>query len=340
MSSMMLPKNLTGIQKAALLILHLGKEKAAPILKQLKEQELEEVMAELARLGDVPAETIDTVLREFRDLAQARAYYARGGIAFAREILESSLGTHKASEILERLEEHSMERPFEFFRGADPRQMLTFLQDEHPQTIALVLANLSSDRAAVIISGLPEELQSEVAKRIATMETTTPEVVRQVAQVLQKKTASLLQPQEVAAVGGVEPLVDILNRADRSTEKTILDHLTETDPELAEEVRNRMFVFEDVTTLDDRSIQLVLREVDSKELAVALKGVGENVKEKIMKNMSERAGQSLAEEIDLLGPVRLKQVEEAQNSVVKAIRRLEEAGQIVISRGGADEFVS
>ena len=339
MPAVMKLNELNGPQKAALLLVHLGKERASKVLRELRESEVEEIMTEVAHLDNIGAEKVDEVLFEFRDMAMARSFIARGGMGFAKEMLVDSLGPTKAQEIIERLNETSMERPFEFLRGADPRQMLSFLQDEHPQTIALVLAHLHPERAAIIVSGLPEHLQGDVARRIATMDRTSPEVLRQVAEVLQKKTSTLLSPsQEATAAGGVQPLVDILNRSDRATEKLILENLERSDPDLADEVRNRMFVFEDITSLDDRSVQLVLREIDSKDLAVALKGVREDVRDKVLKNMSERAATGLAEEIDLLGPVRLKQVEESQAGVVKAIRRLEEAGQIVINRGG-DEFV-
>lgn len=332
---------LTGPQKAALLLVHLGKERASKVLKVLREGEVEEIMTEVARMHNVDSRHVEHVIDEFRELAQAHSYVARGGIGYAAEMLEETLGAGRAREIIDRLSAQALELPFEFLRAADPRQVLTFLQDEHPQTIALVLAHLHPEQAALVMSGLPEHLQGDIARRIAVMDRTSPEVVRQVEAVLEKKASSLLANAggpETAVQGGVTPLVDILNRADRATEKLILENLERSDPELADEVRNRMFVFEDVIKLDDRSVQLVLREVDSKELAVALKGVNETVREKVLKNMSERAAQALKEEIDLLGPVRLKNVEEAQGAVVRAIRSLEEAGQIVISRG-ADEFI-
>jgi flagellar motor switch protein FliG len=332
---------LTGPQKAAVLLVHLGRDRSAQVLKALRETEVEELMAEVARLGDVPSVAVENVLNEFETLAAAHQYQAQGGLDFAREVLEESLGVQRAREVLDRLTASIMDVPFEFLRRADPRQVLTFLQDEHPQTIALVLAHLNSQQAAVVLSGLSDSMQADVAHRIAVMEQTSPEVVRHVEVVLQRKASSLGSTGDVsstAATGGVQPLVDILSRSDRATEKVILERLEAQDPDLADEVRNRMFVFEDIVGLDDRAVQLVLREIDTKELAVALKGVREDVRNKVLKNMSSRAAESLVDEIEVLGPVRLKTVEEAQTAIVRVIRRLEEGGQIVLSRGG-DEFV-
>lgn len=331
-------RQLTGPQKAAMVLVHLGKDRAATVLKSMRENEVEDLMAEVARLGEVDPKAMERTLTEFRDLASAHMYFAKGGLNFAREMLEATLGADKAHEIVERLTLTSMDLPFEFLRAADARQILTFLTDEHPQTIALVLAHILPDQAALVISGLPPEFQSEVARRIAQMDRTSPEVIRQVESVLERKSSTLLQPTDTAQAGGIQPLVEILNRSDRTTEKLILENLASFDPELADEVRNRMFVFEDIVNLEDRSVQLVLREIDSKELATALKGVRDDVRDKVLSNMSERAAATLAEEIELLGPTRLKQVEEAQGNIVKAIRRLEEAGQIIVSRG-SEEFV-
>lgn len=331
-------RSLTGPQKAAMVLVHLGKERASKVLKSMREQEVEDLMAEVARLGDIDPKNMERTLTEFRDMASAQSYFAKGGLGYAKEMLEASIGREKAREMIERLSLTAMELPFEFLRAADARQILTFLQDEHPQTIALVLAHILPDQAALVMSGLPEGVQGEVASRIAQMDRTSPEVIRQVESVLERKSSTLLQPNESSNAGGIQPLVEILNRSDRTTEKLILENLARTNPDLADEVRNRMFVFEDIVNLEDRSVQLVLREIDSKELAVALKGVREDVRDKVTKNMSERAAETLKDEISLLGPTRLKQVEEAQGNIVKAIRRLEEAGQITVSRG-SEEFV-
>ncbi len=330
---------LTGAQKAAVLLVQLGKEKSAAVLKSLRESEVEEVLSEIARMRGVPTETVDAVFEEFQTMSSARRYYAQGGMEFAREVLEATLGGDRAKELLDRMKASLVEMPFEFLRRADARQVLSFLQDEHPQTVALVLAHMRSDQAAIVLSGMPDDLQADVAHRVAVMETTSPDVVRRVEAILERKLSSVLQSSDSSAAGGLKPLVDIINHADRATERLILEGLERRDPALAEEVRSQMFMFEDITTLDDRSVQLVLRSVDSKELATALKGVSSDVRGKIMANVSERAAANLADEIDLLGAVRLSTVEEAQAKIIATIRSLEESGQILLSRGDRDEFV-
>jgi flagellar motor switch protein FliG len=330
---------LTGAQKAAVLLVQLGREKSAAVLKSLRESEVEDVLNEIARLRGVPNETVDAVFDEFQTLASARRYYAQGGMDFAREVLEATLGAERAAELLDRMKASLVEMPFEFLRRADARQVLSFLADEHPQTVALVLAHMRADQAAIVLSGMPDELQADVAHRVAVMETTSPDVVRRVEAILERKLSSVLQSSDSSAAGGLQPLVDIINHADRATERLILEGLERRDPALAEEVRSKMFMFEDITTLDDRSVQLVLRSVDSKELATALKGVSTDVRSKIMANVSERAAANLADEIDLLGAVRLSTVEEAQAKIITTIRSLEESGQILLSRGDRDEYV-
>ena len=334
-----MPRTLTGPQKAAVLLMQMGTDRAAKVLKTLRETEVEKIMAEITQLRSVDATVVDDVFKEFREIQNSRALTLSGGLDFAREVLEEGLGAVKAHEILDRLSVTLTDTPFDFLRRADPRQVLSFLQDEHPQTIALVLAYMHPEPAALVLSGLADELQADVAHRVALMDRTSPEVVKQVESVLERKLSTVLQSSDFSTAGGVQPLVDILNRSDRSTERLILEGLERNDPELADQVRSRMFVFEDVVLLDDRSVQLVLREVDPKDLALALKGVRDDVREKILRNISERAAVNLVEEIDMLGPVRMKAVEEAQGGIVRVIRRLEEAGQIVVSRGGADEFV-
>ena len=330
---------LTGAQKAAVLLVQLGKDRSAAVLKSLRESEVEEVLSEIARMQGVPTETVDAVFEEFSTLASARRYYAQGGLDFAREVLEATVGADKAAELMGRMQASLVELPFEFLRRADARQVLSFLQDEHPQTVALVLAHMRADQAAIVLSGMPDEQQADVAHRVAVMETTSPDVVRQVEGILERKLSSVLQSTDVTVAGGLKPLIDIINHSDRATERLILDGLERRDPALAEEVRSQMFMFEDITTLDDRSVQLVLRQVDSKELATALKGVRAEVRDKIMDNISERAAANLADEIELLGAVRLSSVEEAQATVIATIRSLEESGQILISRGDRDEYV-
>ena len=331
---------MTGLRKTAILLVQLGQEAASKVLAAMREQEVEEVMAEVVRLQSVDVEEAKAVLDEFHQMAKARSYIAQGGFGLAQELLEGTLGSEKAKEILARLQAAVAEMPFQFLHRADPRQLLSFLQDEHPQTIALVLAHMTAEQASIVLSGLSPALQADVAHRIAKMDRTSPDAIRQVEQVLQRKLSSVLQPTEMSAVGGLDPLVEIINRADRATERLILEGLEGRDPELAEEVRSKMFMFEDITGLDDRAIQLVVREVETSDLATALKGVADGVRDKIMRNLSQRAAENLADEIELLGPVRLRTVEEAQAKVVHAIRSLEEAGSIVVRRSGDDEFVA
>jgi flagellar motor switch protein FliG len=329
----------TGTQKAAILLMQAGKQRAATVLRELREQEVSEIMAEVARLHDLGANEIEAVLNEFSEIHTARAHVAQGGYSTAREILEASFGGSKADEILDNLGVTVVAAPFEFLRRADTRQVITYLQDEHPQTIALVLAHMHPDAAARVLSSLPEELQRDVALRIAKMDRTSPEVVEQVEATLERRLSSVIQQSDFAQAGGLQALVDILNSSDRGTERLILKGLEQQDGELADEVRNRMFVFEDVQNLDDRAIQLVLRAVDGKELAIALKGVDQKVRDKIMKNLSERAAANLEEEIQLLGPMRLRSVELAQNGIVRVIRMLEDNGHIDTARGNDDLVV-
>ncbi|WP_433610109.1 flagellar motor switch protein FliG [Dactylosporangium sp. CA-139114] len=335
----MVTGEMTGLRKAAILLVQMGKDEAAKIMAHLREAEVEELTAEIVRLGQVEADVANVVLEEFHDMATGHKYVGQGGMDFARDLLEASLGRERAGEIVGRLNTVFMDVPFGFLGQADPRQLLSFLQDEHPQTIALVLAHMTATQASQILSGLAPELQADVAHRIAVMDRTSPDIIRQVEATLERKMSSVLQPNDLSNVGGLEPLVEIINRTDRATERLILEGLAGRNPELAEEIRSKMFMFEDIVSLDDRSIQLVLRQVETNDLATALKGVREEVRQKVMKNLSERAAENLADEIEMLGPVRLRQVEESQAKIVQAIRTLEESGQIVISRGDDDEFV-
>lgn len=333
-------EELSGVRKAAVLLVQLGKERSAKVLAQMREPEIEELTAEIVRLRSVGPDIVDEVVDEFHTLAQARAYVGSGGLEFAQALLEQSLGAERASAVLERLSATALNQPFRFLHEADPRQILSFLSGEHPQTMALVLAHLRADQSSIILSGLPSQLQAEVAHRIAVMDRTSPDVVRSVEDELQRKTSSVLTSGDLAEVGGVQPLVDIINRADRATERMILQGLESRDAKLAEAVRSRMFVFEDITTLEDKAIQLVLRQVETGDLATALKGVRDDVRDKVLGNVSERARENVLEEIELMGAVRLSQVEEAQAAVVRVIRTLEESGQIMVRRGGDDDFVA
>ncbi|HEV7823454.1 MAG TPA: flagellar motor switch protein FliG [Mycobacteriales bacterium] len=331
----------TGLRKAAVLLVQMGREQSAKILSQMRDTEVEELTAEIVRLQNVDPELADDVIDEFHGMVTARRFTTEGGLGFAKDLLESSLGEERAAAVMERLSAAVMNAPFKFVSQADPRQVQSFLQDEHPQTIALVLAHISAAQATAIIAGLVPALQADVAHRIAVMDRTSPDIIRQVEEQLERKLSGvLLQGDMSAEVGGLQPLVDIINRADRATERLILEGLEGRDPALAEEVRSRMFMFEDIVTLDDRAVQLVLRQVETPDLATALKGVREDVRDKVMRNLSERASENLGEEIELLGPVRVRAIEESQAKIVQAIRVLEESGQIVIRRGSDDEFVA
>jgi flagellar motor switch protein FliG len=332
-------EEMSGLRKAAVLLVQMGKDNAAKVLGQMREAEVEELTAEIVRTGFVDADAIDNVVDEFHTMMLVQRHVAQGGMDFAREMLVSSLGKDRAGEMVDRLAAVFRDLPFAFLEKADSRQLLSFVQDEHPQTVALIMAHMTASQASQVLSGLTPDLQADVANRIAMMDRTSPDIVRQVEAVLERKLSSVLQPADLSSVGGLQPLVDIINRSDRATERMILEGLTERNPELAELVRAQMFVFEDIITLDDRAVQLVLRQVESGDLAVALKGVGEVVRQKVMKNMSERAAENLADEIELLGPQRVKTVEDAQAKIVQSIRALEESGQIMITRGEDDEMV-
>jgi flagellar motor switch protein FliG len=333
-------ETMSGLRKAAVLMVQLGRDHSAQVMRSLRDTEVEALTAEIARLEAVDVETSDAVLDEFAQLASARQYYTQGGMPFAEEVLIATLGADKAAEVMGRLSAAMVEMPFMFLRRVDPRLVLSFLQDEHPQTITLVLAHMAAEQAAVVLGGLPETVQADVAHRLAVMDRTSPEIVKQVEAHLERRLSAVLQSSDYSAVGGLKPLVDIINHSDRSTERLILEGLEQRDRELAEEVRAHMFMFEDILALDDRSVQLVLRQADAKELATALKGVRVEVQDKILSNMSDRAATALREEMDVLGPVRMKQVEEAQVQIVRQVRALEESGQIVISRGNSDnDFV-
>ena len=328
----------TGVQKAAILLITLGPEKAATIFKHLKEDEIEELTLEIANTRSVSPQTKEEVLDEFYQVCLAQQYIAEGGINYAKELLEKALGSDKAQGVIAKLTASLQVRPFEFVRKTDPSQLLNFIQDEHPQTIAMILSYLAPGQASLVLSALPPEKQADVAKRIATMDRTSPDVIKEVEKILEKKLASLVN-QDYTIVGGVDSIVNILNTVDRSTEKHIMENLEIEEPELADEIRRKMFVFEDILLLDNRAIQTVLREVENNELAVALKNANEDVQKVIFDNLSSRLASMIKEDMEFMGPVRLKDVEDAQQKIVNIIRKLEDAGEIVISRGGGDEIV-
>ena len=331
-------EELSGKQKAAIFLVTLGSDISSEIFKHLREDEIETLTWEIARLENIEPEDRDMVLQEFQELMMAQDFITTGGIDYARELLEKSLGSQKAVDIINRLTSSLKTRPFDFIRRTDPANLLNLIQQEHPQTISLILAYLEPAKASIILAQLPQEKQSDVAKRIATMDRTSPEILREVERVLDKKLSSLSQ-EDYAAAGGVESIVDILNLVDRTTEKSIIEQLEEEDPELAEEIKKRMFVFEDIVMLDDRAIQRVLREVDTNELAKALKAVDPEVQDKIFRNMSKRAASLLKEDMDYMGPTRRKDVEESQQKIVSVIRKLEEQGDIVIARSGEEDVL-
>ena len=330
---------LSGVQKAAILFITLGPEVSSGILKKLPEAEIQKITYEIANITSVTSEQREGILNEFLQINKAREYIIEGGMDYARELLSKALGPHRANEILEKVSEATQQyRPFSIARKADAHQLLNVITYEHPQTIALILCYLQPEKAAQVMAELPEETQSEVAYRIATMSTTSPMVIKEIEKVLESKLSSVVRT-EMTTLGGVETLVDILNQVDRTTERNITESLEREDAELADRVKSSMFVFEDIITLDDVAIQRILREVEAKELALALKGCSEEVAEVIYKNQSKRAAASLKEDMKFLGPVRLMDVEKAQQGIVAIIRRLDEAGEIIISRGGEDAII-
>jgi len=327
-----------GLQKAAILMIALGPEKASKLFKHLKDEEIEALTLEIANTKSVSQQVKDDVMDEFYELCLAQQYIAEGGIGYAKELLDNALGNERASEVIGRLTASLQVRPFEFIRKTDPSQLLNFIQDEHPQTIALILSYLPSSQAAQVISALPPEKQADVAKRIAMMDRTSPEIIQEVEAVLEKKLASLVN-QDYTIAGGVDSIVEILNSVDRATEKHILETLEIEEPELTDEIRKKMFVFEDILLLDDKSIQRVLREVDNSELAIAMKAANEQVQNAIFNNLSKRLAVMIKEDMEYMGPVRMKDVEEAQQKIVNIIRKLEDSGEIIVSRGGGDDIV-
>jgi flagellar motor switch protein FliG len=325
-----------GSRKAAILLVNLGPDRAAEIFNHLRDDEIEELSLEMAKTREVDSRQSEAIFQEMAELMMAYDYIAEGGVDFAREVLERSLGSSRAAEIMGRLSAVIERRPSEFLQRTPPEQVYAFLRDEAPQTVALVLASLHTSLAAQVLSLLPPEDQAEVALRIATMKKTSPEVLDEVYGVIREKLANL-GSQEYAATGGVDSLAEILNTSDRSTERAVLDLLAERNAELAEEVRKLLFVFEDIVNLDDRSIQLVLREVDTKDVALALRGVPDEVQQKILTNMSQRGAEMLVEEMQYQQPQKRSVIEEAQGRIVGAIRKLEESGAIVIGRAGEDD---
>ena len=331
---------LEGRKKAAALLITLGRDRSAQVLRHLSDEDIERLTWEISAMGELKPEQRRNVVEEFEESAVGRNVISLGGLEYAEELLRLALGDDKAAELIDRLSATSPTVPFGFLRHLNVQQLVNFLSNEHPQTIALLTSFLQSDKAAQVLAGLEPERAADVAQRIALMERANPEIVNEVEAVLRRKLSAVLQPtRQTQTVGGIEVLVNLLKQSSRMTEKTILEALEDNEPELADEIKKRMFVFENIGTLDDRSIQRILREVEIRDLSVALKATPEGVKDCIMRNMSSRAAAMMKEDMEASGPVRLRQVEEAQARVVEVIRRLDEAEEIVIARGGDDELV-
>ncbi|MFC4617341.1 flagellar motor switch protein FliG [Camelliibacillus cellulosilyticus] len=333
-----LHKTLKGKEKAAILLISLGAEVSAEVFKHLNDQEIEQLTLQIANMRRVEQEVKDDVMEQFYQIVLAQNYISQGGIGYAKQVLEKALGRTAAADIITKLTSTLQVKPFDFMRKADATQILNYIQHEHPQTIALVLSYLDAAKAGQILSALPEELQAEVARRIAVMDRTSPEIINEVERVFEKKFSATVS-QDFTKTGGIEAVVDVLNGVDRSTERVILDALSIQDPDLAEEIKKRMFVFEDIVGLDSRAIQRVIRDVSNEDLLLALKTASEDVKNIIFRNMSQRRVETFKEELQYMGPVRLRDVEEAQTRIVSVIRGLEEAGEIIIARGGEGDIV-
>ncbi len=332
------PEELEGLTKAAILLLALEPEKASSVLKSMDAESVEEVTRELAGLGRVPPELLRAVVAEFYATASAMQHAAEGSLEHARTLLNEALDPKLAAKVMQQIQTQVQKTPFSFLQRAESENLLTFIQDEHPQTIALITCHLPHHKASEVLMGLPMQKQIEVIKRIANMEQTNPEVIREVEQGLESRLSSMLV-QSTEKMGGVPTVSEILNLADRSTEKSILEGLEAEDPDLVEQIRRLMFVFEDVLLVDDRGIQSVLKEVDNEELSLALKTASKELQEKILGNMSERAAQMIKEDMEFMGPVRVSDVEAAQQRIVDIVRRLEEAGEIIIQGRGDAELI-
>jgi flagellar motor switch protein FliG len=328
-------EELTSREKAAIVLVALGREISAQVMRHLPEPEIEALSTEIARLQNVDPKTEMNVIREYYSIMQASDYVNEGGIDFAKEVLESSLGKARAENIVKKIHDALHPGGFEMLKDVDPTRLLEFIRNEHPQTIALILSQLIPGQAAQVLSQLPDDIQTDVAMRIATMEKISPEVIQEIESVLDVHLKEMISGN-LSASGGVKAIASILNLVDRGTEKSIISNLEMENPELTSNIKNLMFVFEDLLILDDRSIQLILKEVDTKELAVALKAASNELQDKIFRNVSERVSTMIKEEMEYTGPLRLSVVEESQQRIVEIVRRLDEEQQIVIVRGGAE----
>src|SRR5690625_114550 len=331
-------RELTGRQKAAILLISLGPDASAEVYKHLSEEEIEKLSLEISSVQKVESQLKEEIIDQFHQISVAQDYISQGGVGYAKTVLEKAFGKQEANNIIQRLTASLQVRPFDFARKAHPNQVLNFIQGEHPQTIALVLSYLDPEQAGQILSSLEEDVQADIARRIATMESTPPDIIAEIEQVLEKNISSSLT-EDYTQTGGIASVVEVLNEVDRSTERTILDTLEIQDPELAEDIKKRMFIFDDIVILDNRAIQRIIREVENDDLKLALRVAGDEVKDVIFKNMSERMAETIKEEMEYMGPVRLRDVEEAQTRIVSTIRRLDEIGEIVIARGGGDDII-
>src|SRR5690625_1607653 len=331
-------KRLTGKQKAAILLISLGPDVSAEVYKHLSEEEVERLSLEISTIQKVDSDLKESIVEQFHQIALAQQYISQGGVGYAKTVLEKAFGNQEATNIMNRLTSSLQVRPFDFARKADPNQVLNFIQNEHPQTIALVLSYLEPEQAGQILSSLEEEVQADIASRIATMDSTPPDIITEIEQVLEKNISTSLT-EDYTQTGGIQSVVEVLNEVDRSTERTILDTLEIQNPELAEEIKKRMFIFDDIVILDNRAIQRIIREVENEDLKLALRAASDEVKDVIFKNMSQRMAETFKEEMEYMGPVRLRDVEEAQTRIVGTIRRLDEIGEIVIARGGGDDII-
>ncbi len=331
--------DLTGTRKTAVLLVALQQDTAAKIMRHLDRERIEEISREIAAIESISPDVRQEVIREFYNLVMARQYVDAGGMTWARALLQKTLPPDEARRVMGVIEHQVHEQPFNFLQKTEKENLVTFLGEEHPQTIALVLSHLPPGMATDILQGLPRERQVEVVSRIANMDQTSPDVIKEVERGLEKRLAGLVS-ERFERVGGVPAVAEILNMAGRQTEKAILEGLEEQNPQLVEEIRRLMFVFEDIIRVNDKGIQAVLKEVDNEELALSLKTASEDLKEKIFKNMSERAAQLIKEEMEFMGPVRVSDVEAAQQKIVEIVRRLEDAGEVMIAgRGGEKELI-
>ncbi|MDR0764966.1 MAG: flagellar motor switch protein FliG [Synergistaceae bacterium] len=329
---------LKGREKAAILMVTLGPDAVAKAYHHIDDTTIELLTMEIANLQKVTADVKLDVLKEAQEMIMAHEFMTQGGVDYARKLLEQALGADKAQEILRRITASIQVRPFDFVRHADPQQLLNFIQNEHPQTIALILSYLPPEQGALVVGGLPPSMQWDVTRRIAKMDRITPDILREIERVLERKLSTVMG-QDFTAAGGIDAVVNLINLVDRGAERNIMEAMEEQDPELAEEIKKRLFMFDNIGAMDDRSLQRILRDVDMKDLGLALKGASEDLREKFFKNMSKRAADMLREEMELMGPVRVRMVEEAQQKVVNVVRSLEEAGEIVVARGGEDELI-